>query len=220
MVGGLIGGLIGIIVWLLLAMLVGMLASSKGKSFFLYFFLSIILSPVIALLIILITADNGRIVENENPKVNSIKNENLDLEQSSIQKLNDETSKVILIKDKINISTKDIKEIVLNNYDEKYRHTVKKDNESGFFIKSTAGEFEKTYVQLQNKEDKFIIEFYNIDIPEDIKELVNKKEIKNINLNDKTENIDKLFELSKLYKDGFLNKTEFEEQKALLLNAK
>lgn len=209
--------------WLVLSILVAIFANNRGKSGALYFLLSVLLSPLLGFLIALVSGDNSKMKCSNcgqkidiNAKVCPFCNEKMtfsvDNKRSSIQKINDSISKLVLNKELTSYTFEDLKNIAINNYEEKYRGEVSVNNDYLFSIKGKAGEFGVNYLQIESKEDKFVIEAYNnID-------LLSKFEIKEENKIIKSEstNVDKLIELGKLYKDGLLTKEEFEEQKNLL----
>ena len=82
-----------------------------------------------------------------------------------------------------------------------------------FSIKGRAGEFGTNYIQIESKENEFVIQSYNMIIPS---ELEAKEAAINENCISNISKVDKLIELGKLYKDGLLTKEEFEEQKNIL----
>jgi hypothetical protein len=214
--------------WLILSILVAVFAGNRGKSSVLYFFISIILSPLLGFLIVLVTGDDtkkkcnncGQNIDKSakvcpfcldgkktiEDKVNpTIKKEN------KIIKINDSTSKLILEKSLTPYTLDDLKRIIIKNYDEKYRPTASIDSKDIFFFKSTAGEYQSNHIQIQIKDEEYIIEGFNVPIPNEL-EIVNIKRDKEQSVN----NVDRLIELGKLYKDGILTKEEFEEQKGKL----
>lgn len=210
--------------WLVLSILVAVYANSKGKSGVLYFLLAVILSPLLGFLIALISGDStkkkcsncGQSIDisakvcpfckvdmNSSTKVK---------ENSKIMKVNDSLNKLVLDKESTPYTMNDLKKIVIDNYDEKYRAEVSVDNNSLFSIKGRAGEFGLNYIQIESKENEFVIQSYNMSIPSELE--AKKVAIKeNSNSNNNT---DKLIELGKMYKEGLLTREEFEEQKNLL----
>lgn len=208
------------LLWLLLSVLVAVFANNRGKSGILYFVLSVILSPLISFLIALIAGDSSKkkcfncgqsihISANVCPfcKVDMNKT------NSRIIKVNESLSKLVLDKESTFYTMNDLRKIVKENYDEKYRPEISVDNDSTFSIKGRAGEFALNYIQIESKENEFVIQAYNMIIPS---ELETKQSATNENSNSNFLKVDKIIELAKLHKEGLLTKEEFEEQKNLL----
>lgn len=209
------------LLWLVLSILVAVFANNRGKSGVLYFLLAVLLSPLLGFLIALISGDATKIKcfncgqkIDISAKVCPFCKENMNISSSSkkdskITKVNDSLSKLVLDKEITAYTMNDLKRIVTENYDEKYRAEVSVDNDSTFSIKGRAGEFALNYIQIESKENEFVIQAYNMDIPLELEE--KKVDIKeNIN---SSNNTDKLIELGKMFKDGLLTREEFEEQK-------
>ena len=210
------------LIWFALCILVSVYASGRGKSGLLYFFISLILSPLLGFIIALIVDDDTkRTCPNCGEKINiqaiecphcSKEFKKLDIDSSNelIKNISDTTSQLIIAKDDSNISLEEIKQIVKNSYDEKYRAKITKDTDRLFMIKSD-NEQGKTYIQIEIKDDKYIITAFNTDIPTSLEP---QKTIIHQNNLDTT---DKLLELPKLHEKGLLTKGEFEEQKRKIL---
>ncbi len=215
------------LLWFVLSILVAVFANNRGKSGVLYFILSVILSPLISFLIALIAGDSSKkkcfncgqkidISAKVCPFCKVDMNTSINTKKDSkITKVNESLSKLVLDKESTSYTMNDLKKIVTENYDEKYRAEVSVDNDSTFSIKGRAGEFALNYIQIESKENEFVIQAYNMDIPS---ELETKKEVNKTQANNSsdTSSVDKLIELGKLYKEGLLTKEEFEEQKNLL----
>ena len=217
--------------WLVLSILVAVYANGKGKSGVLYFILAVVLSPLLGFLIALISGDDtkkkcsncGQNIDKSakvcpycsDSKVKTEKQNEEDSlkKENRIIKLNGSTSRLILEKDLTPYRLDDLKKIIIENYDEKYRPEISVDNDSTFSIKGRAGEFALNYIQIESKENEFVIQSYNMIIPS---ELEAKEAAINENCISNISKVDKLIELGKLYKDGLLTKEEFEEQKNLL----
>lgn len=210
--------------WLVLSILVAVYANGRGKSGVLYFILAVLLSPLLGFLIALISGDDSK-KKCSNCGQNIDKSAKIcpfckaDINASSstkkdtkITKINESLSKLVLDKETTTYTMNDLKRIVTENYDEKYRPEISVDNDSTFSIKGRAGEFALNYIQIESKENEFIIQAYNMDIPSqlEIKKVDTKDNINSSN------NTDKLIELGKMFKDGLLTREEFEEQKNLL----
>jgi RNA polymerase subunit RPABC4/transcription elongation factor Spt4 len=213
--------------WITLSIIVAVFANSKGKSWILYLVISLILSPLLGLLIALVSGDNtkkkcfncGQTID-VGAKVCPFCKVDMNITNttnkgSKIIKINNSLSKLVLDKESTPYSMDDLKRILIENYDEKYRAEISTDNDSIFTIKGKAGEFGLNYIQIESKETQFIIQAFNTNIPIEIE---GKKETVKENINSNISNLDKLIELGKLYKDGLLTKEEFEEQKNLLKN--
>lgn len=217
------------LLWFVLSILVAVFANNRGKSGILYFLIAALLSPLIGFLIALISGDATKMkcancgqkidisakvcpyCSDSKVKTQNQKEDDSSKKENRIVKINDNTSKLILEKSLTPYTLDDLKRIIVKNYDEKYRPVASIDSKDIFFFKSTAGEYSSNYIQIQIKEDEYIIEGFNISIPSEL-EIVNKKN-ENNQLIDST---DKLIELGKMFKDGLLTKEEFEEQKNLL----
>ncbi len=215
--------------WLVLSILVAVYANSKGKSGILYFILAVVLSPLLGFLIALISGDDtkkkcsncGQNIDksakvcpyclDSKVKTEKQKEDDSSKKENRIVKINDNTSKLILEKSLTPYTLDDLKRIIIKNYDEKYRPIASIDSKDIFFFKSTAGEYSSNYIQIQIKEDEYIIEGFNISIPSELEIVTEKNE--NAQL---INNTDKLIELGKMFKDGLLTREEFEEQKNLL----
>lgn len=212
------------LLWLVLSILVAVFANNRGKSGILYFILSVILSPLLSFLIALIAGDSSKkkcfncgqnidISAKVCPfckvDMNILSNTKKD---SKIIKVNESLSKLVLDKETTAYTMNDLKKIVTKNYDDKYRAEVSVDNDSTFSIKGRAGEFGLNYIQIESKENEFVIQAYNMNIPAEFeaKKVAIKENINSSN------NTDKLIELGKMFKDGLLTREEFEEQKNLL----
>lgn len=210
--------------WLVLSILVAVYANGKGKSGILYFILAVVLSPLLVFLIALISGDDtkkkcsncGQSIDISakvcpfcKVDINSSSSIKKD---SKITKVNDSLNKLVLDKEFTSYTLNDLKKIVTENYDEKYRPEISVDNDSVFSIKGRAGEFGLNYIQIESKENEFIIQAYNMSIPSEleVKKVATKENINSSN------NTDKLIELGKMFNDGLLTREEFEEQKNLL----
>lgn len=226
----------GFVLWIVLSMLVGVFANNRGRSGVLYFFLSILISPLLTFLIILLMANNTKVICNKcrkeidkNAKVcpycldnKSEKKEKIEStkKQNLITQIDNTTSKLIIEKESTELILSEIKKIIIDNYDKKYNPQITIDNKNRFFIKSTADNYQSNHIQIEIKEDAYIVEGYNISIPKQLETNnqntndINKYETPSSNL--KTNNVDRLIELGKLYKDGILTKEEFDSQKELL----
>lgn len=215
--------------WLVLSILVAVFANNRGRSGILYFIISVILSPLLGFLIALISGDatkkkcfncgqkidiSAKVCPFCRVDMNSSSSAKKD---SKITKVNNSLKQLILNKESTSYTMDDLKRIVTENYDEKYRAEISVDNDSTFSIKGRAGEFPVNYIQIESKENEFVIQAYNINIPS---ELTTKKEPMNENSNSNILKVDKIIELAKLYKEGLLTKEEFEEQKNLLNKSK
>lgn len=221
------------LLWLVLSILVAVFANNRGRSGILYFFISIILSPLLGFLVALISGDATKMkcsncgqkidisakvcpyCSDSKVKTQKRKEDDSSKKENRIVKINDNTSKLILEKSLTPYTLDDLKRIIVKNYDQKYRPVASIDSKDIFFFKSTAGEHSSNHIQIQIKEDEYIIEGFNIPIPSEL-EIVNKKNENNQSIN----STDKLIELGKMYKDGLLTKEEFEEQKNDVLNKK
>jgi hypothetical protein len=213
------------LLWLGLSILVAVFANSRGKSGILYFLLAVLLSPLLGFLIAFVTGDKTKkkcFNCGQNIDINAkvcpfcnidMKDSNSIKKDSKIIKVNDSLSKLVLDKEATPYTMNDLKKIVKDNYDEKYRAEVSVDNDSLFSIKGRAGEFGTNYIQIESKENEFVIQSYNMIIPS---ELEAKEAAINENCISNISKVDKLIELGKLYKDGLLTKEEFEEQKNIL----
>lgn len=211
------------LLWLVLSILVAVFANSRGRSGILYFFISIILSPLLGFLVALISGDATKMkcsncgqkidisakvcpyCSDSKVKTQKRKEDDSSKKENRIVKINDNTSKLILEKSLTPYTLDDLKRIIVKNYDEKYRPVASIDSKDIFFFKSTAGEHSSNHIQIQIKEDEYIIEGFNIPIPSEL-EIVNKK----------NNSADNLIALGKMYTDGLLTREEFEEQKNLL----
>lgn len=210
--------------WLVLSILVAVFANNRGKSGILYFILAVLLSPLLGFLIALIAGDSTKqkcfncgqkidISAKVCPFCKADMNASISAKKDTkITKINESLSKLVLDKETITYTMNDLKRIVTENYDEKYRPEISVDNDSTFSIKGRAGEFALNYIQIESKENEFVIQAYNMIIPSEleVKKVFTKENINSSN------NTDKLIELGKMYKDGLLTKEEFEEQKNLL----
>lgn len=209
------------LLWLILSILVAVFANNRGKSGILYFILSVVLSPLLSFLIALIAGDStkqkcfncgqkidisAKVCPFCKAEMNASSNAKKD---SKIIKINESLSKLVLDKETTTYTMNDLKRIIKENYDEKYRAEVSVDNDSLFSIKGRAGEFALNYIQIESKENEFVIQAHNVPIPTEIE---SKKQSINENITS-SNNTDKLIELGKMYKDGLLTKEEFEEQK-------
>lgn len=212
------------LLWLVLSILVAVFANSRGRSGILYFLISIILSPLLGFLVALISGDATRMkCFNCGQKIDisakvcpfckvDMNTSSSTKKDSKITKVNNSLKQRILDKESTSYTMNDLKKIVTENYDEKYRPEISVDNDSVFSIKGRAGEFALNYIQIESKENEFIIQAYNMNIPSELEaKKVNTKE--NIN---SSNNTDKLIELGKMFNDGLLTREEFEEQKNLL----
>lgn len=211
--------------WLVLSILVGVFANSRGRSGILYFFISIILSPLLGFLIALISGDATKMkCFNCGQKIDvsakvcpfckvDTNSSNSAKKDSKIIKVNESLSKLVLDKETTKYTMNDLKRMVTENYDEKYRAEISIDNDSIFSIKGRAGEFPINYIQIESKENEFVIQAYNMNIPS---EFETKQDTTNENSNSNILKVDKILELAKLHKEGLLTKEEFEEQKNLL----
>lgn len=211
------------LLWLVLSILVAVFANNRGRSGILYFFISIILSPLLGFLVALISGDATKMkcsncgqkidisakvcpyCSDSKVKTQKRKEDDSSKKENRIVKINDNTSKLILEKSLTPYTLDDLKRIIVKNYDEKYRPVASIDSKDIFFFKSTAGEHSSNHIQIQIKEDEYIIEGFNIPIPSEL-EIVNKK----------NNSADNLIALGKMYTDGLLTREEFEEQKNLL----
>ncbi len=215
------------LVWLVLSVLVAVYASGKGKSGILYFLLAILLSPLLGFLIALISGDDtkkkcsncGQNIDKSAKicpfcKVDMNPPSSIIIKNGKITKVDDSLTKLVLDKKTTTYTMNDLKRIVTENYEKKYRAEITADNNSLFAIRGRAEEFELNYIQIKSLENEFVIQAHNINIPLELeaKELI-PYESNNSNIS----NVDKLIELGNLYKDGLLTKEEFEEQKRLLL---
>lgn len=211
--------------WLVLSILVAVFANSRGKSGILYFILAVLLSPLLGFLIALVSGDSTKKkCFNCGQKIDvsakvcpfckvDMNSSNSSKKDSKIIKVNESLSKLVLDKKNTNYTMSDLKRIVTENYDEKYRAEISVDNDSTFSIKGRAGEFGLNYIQIESKENEFVIQAYNMSIPS---EFETKQAPTNENNNSNILKVDKIIELAKLHKEGLLTKEEFEEQKNLL----
>ena len=207
-----------IIVWLILSILVGVYANSKGKSGILYFFISITLSPLLGFIIALVSGDAtkkkcsncGQEIDI-NAKVCPFCNNSFSKNTNVIKQLDKNTNRLVLNKEKTSYKMEDLKRIVSENYNEDFRAKETLNTNHLYTLKGTAGEYPENYIQIQSKENDFVIDAYNTTIPKELENNVVKD-----NRNKSSNNVDRLIELGKLYKDGILTKEEFEEQKELL----
>ncbi len=212
------------IVWVILSVLVSILASKRGKNTTLHFFSSLLLSPLIGLLIVLFSENNTKMrCTNCKEKIN--KNANIcpfcssavkiKNQLNKIRKIKEETYQISILKDTSIFDMNDLKKIIINNYDENITTSISIDNEKLFSMKGNKVNGTSTYIQIENKLDKFIIESFNTNLP---KELEEKDFFDEANKQKINSNADKLIELSKLVKDGLLTKEEFNEQKKIILS--
>lgn len=188
----------GWFIWFILCVLVGILANKNNRSGILYFLISLILTPLVGLIIVLILG-----VPDKKSKTVSYNTTISD--DGKIKQVSKTTKKLVLLKNNLTLNLSDIKEIIKRNYDGSFRAVVSIDNENLFSMRSTAGEFESNYIQIENKEDRYIIEAFNIEIPKELE--VSGEKINSSN------NIDKLIEISKMLEKGLITQEEFEEHK-------
>lgn len=198
--------------WLVLCILVAVFAHNRGKSGGFYFLISIILSPLVGFLIALVEVSSSKKKCFNCGQMIDISAKvcpfcNINMNSPKIIKVNDSISQLILDKEFMSYTIKDLRKIAIDSYDEKYRAEISVDTDSIFSMKGRAEEYGLNYLQIESKENKFIIESCNISIPSEFEIIANESS------NSNNDNIDKLIELGKLYKEGLLTREDFKEQK-------
>lgn len=204
--------------WVIFSIIVAVLANSRGKNAILYFFISIIITPILGLIIVLVSEDKtkkkcsncGQMIDISAKVCPFCHND----KDSRIIRIDNSKAKLILDKKSTTYTMNDLKRIAIDNYDEKYKAKISVDNDSVFSIGGSAGEYGLNYLRIESNENEFLIEAHNMNISPEFE--ANKVVTNEVN-NSNNDNIDKLIELGKLYKEGLLSKEEFEEQKRLLL---